>query len=327
MEGIETRPLVLVTNDDGIHAPGLRAIVHALTSTGRYHVNVCAPDREMSAVGHSITTRDPLHVFPVQMEGATAYAVSGTPADCASLGISQALFTSATPDLVISGINRGSNCGYHVVYSGTVAGAREAFIYGVPSIAMSYNWVRGKSGENDFKLAAEACLPVVDMVLTALKNGTYPTGTFLNVDLPTDIASYKGYKVTKQGKSMIKTMWKKITSHDISKGLTGSNSIAVGTADKGNPERKQSTLQNIEVVSVPSAGEIGSVSSSQLWFKREISEFEYGEHGEGMDFGELERGYVTVTPLAALSHVEAEAQECFTEWASRLAEHSASSAL
>ncbi|CAN6454163.1 unnamed protein product [Victoria cruziana] len=279
MEGIETRPLVLVTNDDGIHAPGLRAIVHALTSTGRYHVNVCAPDREMSAVGHSITTRDPLHVFPVQMEGATAYAVSGTPADCASLGISQALFTSATPDLVISGINRGSNCGYHVV--------------------------RGKSGENDFKLAAEACLPVVDMVLTALKNGTYPTGTFLNVDLPTDIASYKGYKVTKQGKSMIKTMWKKITSHDISKGLTGSNSIAVGTADKGNPERKQSTLQNIEVVSVPSAGEIGSVSSSQLWFKREV----------------------TVTPLAALSHVEAEAQECFTEWASRLAEHSASSAL
>ncbi|XP_031488250.1 uncharacterized protein LOC116256150 [Nymphaea colorata] len=323
MDGSKSRPLILVTNDDGIFAPGLRALVHALVSTGRYHVNVCAPDSEMSAVGHAVTVRDALRVIPVQIEGATAYAVSGTPADCACLGISQALFTSSTPDLVISGINRGSNCGYHVVYSGTVAGAREAFIYGVPSIAMSFNWIRGKSGDNDFKIAAEACLPIVDMVLTGLKNGTYPTGTFLNVDFPTDVASHKGYKVTKQGKSMIKTMWKKITSQDVDV----SNSTVVPPVDKGNLEHKKSALKNIEVVSVPSAGEIGSGFSGPLLFKRQISEFEYGEDGEGMDFGELERGYITVTPLAALSHVEAKAQEYFSGWASCLAEYSTSSAL
>ncbi|KAF3775062.1 5'-nucleotidase [Nymphaea thermarum] len=77
MEETKSRPLILVTNDDGIFAPGLRALVHALVSTGRYHVNVCAPDSEMSAVGHAVTVRDALRVIPVQIEGATAYAVSG----------------------------------------------------------------------------------------------------------------------------------------------------------------------------------------------------------------------------------------------------------
>ncbi|XP_043691792.1 5'-nucleotidase SurE-like isoform X2 [Telopea speciosissima] len=213
MDGImNNRPRIMVTNDDGIDGPGLRALVQVLVSTGCYEVQVCAPDSEKSATSHSITWRNiMLTVSRVEIEGATAYAVSGTPADCASLGISKALFP-AVPDLVISGINKGSNCGYHIVYSGTVAGAREAFIHGVPSISVSYDWVRDKSSIDDFKLGAEACLPIINAILTELKNKTYPQRCFLNVDLPTTIASHKGYRVTKQGKSCIKMGWKQVIS-------------------------------------------------------------------------------------------------------------------
>nr|GMD92105.1 5'-nucleotidase SurE-like isoform X4 [Ipomoea batatas] len=133
-------PTVMVTNDDGVDAPGMRALVSVLVSTNRFNVLVCAPDSEKSAVSHSITWRHAIQAKRVHdIPGATAFAVAGTPADCASLGISKALFSSV-PDLVISGINMGSNCGYHIVYSGTVAGAREAFVNGVPSVSLSTGW-------------------------------------------------------------------------------------------------------------------------------------------------------------------------------------------
>ncbi|XP_019075720.1 uncharacterized protein LOC100242666 isoform X2 [Vitis vinifera] len=184
------RPKIMVTNDDGIDAPGLRALVQVLVSTNLYEVLVCAPDSEKSAVSHSITWIHALAVKRVEIEGATAYAVSGTPADSASLGISTTLFPSI-PDLVISGINMGSNCGYHIVYSGTVAGAREAFLNGIPSVSVSYNWVAGKSNVHDFKLAAEACLPMISAVLSEIKNQRYPERCFLNIDLPTDVVNHK----------------------------------------------------------------------------------------------------------------------------------------
>ncbi|KAK4757663.1 hypothetical protein SAY87_018964 [Trapa incisa] len=166
---------------------------------------------EKSAVSHSITWRHPVAVKSVDIIGTTAYAVSGTPADCTSLGISKALFPSI-PDLVISGINKGSNCGYHIVYSGTVAGAREAFFNGVPSISMSYDWVEGKSNVEDYVLGAEACLPLINGLVGDIKNKCYPTGCFLNIDLPTDIVNHKGYKMTKQGKSNFSMGWRKVSS-------------------------------------------------------------------------------------------------------------------
>ncbi|KAK9933332.1 hypothetical protein M0R45_020532 [Rubus argutus] len=167
------KPTVMVTNDDGIDGPGLVALVHVLVSANRYNVLVCAPDTENSAVSHCITWRRPIAAKQVNMAaGATAFAVSGSPADCASLGVCKAIFPSV-PDLVISGINKGSNCGYHIVYSGTVAGAREAFFNGVPAVSVSYDWVE---------------------------------------DLPTNVANNKGYKLTKQGKSKIKKTWRQVTS-------------------------------------------------------------------------------------------------------------------
>ncbi|KAL3727269.1 hypothetical protein ACJRO7_032065 [Eucalyptus globulus] len=205
------RPTVMVTNDDGIDAAGLQSLVRVLVSSGRYNVQVCAPDAERSAVSHSITWRHPLAARRVNVEGAIAFAVAGTPADCTSLGISKALFPSVA-DLVISGINMGSNCGYNIVYSGTVAGAREAFFNGVPSISISYDWVGGISSVQDYTLAAEACLPIIGSILSEIKKSSYPRNCFLNVDLPTDVANHKGYKLTKQGRSTNQVGWEPMTS-------------------------------------------------------------------------------------------------------------------
>ncbi|MBA0875447.1 hypothetical protein Goshw_026373, partial [Gossypium schwendimanii] len=209
----EERPTVMVTNDDGIDAPGLRALVRVLISSNLFRVLVCAPASEQSAVSHSITWRHPVSVKQVDINGAIAYAVFGTPADCASLGISKELF-SFVPDLVVFWLV--ANCqlfpvpytghqwhkhGQQLwlscpvigssVYSGTVAGAREAFFNGIPAVSVSYDWVGGKSSVDDYTLAAEACLPIFRAILAEIKNKSYTLNGFLNIDLPTDIANHK----------------------------------------------------------------------------------------------------------------------------------------
>eukprot|EP00249_Psilotum_nudum_P009547 c22006_g2_i1 orf=244-1059(+) len=195
----DERPIVLVTNDDGIRAPGLRALVQALINAGRCNVHVCAPDSNRSGVGHSLTTHAALAVTAIDIRGATAYEVSGTPADCVSLSLSGLLFPSTKPALVLSGINKGSNCGYHIIYSGTVAGAREAFVCGVPSIALSLNWKRGVSNEHHFIAAAEVILPLIHLALNDIEKGVFPKGFFLNIDIPSNPAQHKGFRVTRQG--------------------------------------------------------------------------------------------------------------------------------
>ncbi|XP_024931219.2 uncharacterized protein LOC107423200 isoform X2 [Ziziphus jujuba] len=245
------RPTLMVTNDDGIDAPGLRALVQVLVSTGRYNVLVCAPDSEKSAVSHSITWRHPLAVKQVQIDGATAFAVAGTPADSASLGVSKALFPTV-PDLVLSGINMGSNCGYHIVYSGTVAGAREAFFNGVPSVSISYDWVGGVSCNEDYKLSAEACLPIINAILVDIKNQSYPQRCFLNIDLPVNVANHKGYKLTKQGKSIFQMGWRQVTSDK-----QGGKMLSTMTMDTNSPASTE--------IETP------VISAENLLFKREIT--------------------------------------------------------
>ncbi|KAK1414824.1 hypothetical protein QVD17_30583 [Tagetes erecta] len=265
------RATIMVTNDDGIDAPGLQALVRVLVSTDRYRVWVCAPDSEKSAVSHSITWRHAVSAKQATITGATAFAVSGTPADCASLGISKALFPSV-PDLVLSGINMGSNCGLHIIYSGTVAGARQGFFHGVPSVSISYDWVGGTSSINDFTLGAEACLPIINAILVEIKNKTYPQTCFLNVDLPTNILKHKGYKLTKQGNSIIKMGWKQVSSD-----AQGGNML--------------STMTN-GPTSVASDTEATPVSQENLLFKREV----LGGHVENRetDYYYLKEGYVTL---------------------------------
>src|SRR6185436_828917 len=123
-------PLILVTNDDGVNAPGIRALAAALRALGE--VWVIAPDREMSACAQSLTLSRPLKA---EMLEERVYAVDGTPADCVNVALQKVL--PRRPALLVSGINRGANVGEDIFYSGTVGGAREGIFYGLPSIAVS----------------------------------------------------------------------------------------------------------------------------------------------------------------------------------------------
>ncbi|KAJ0251148.1 5'-nucleotidase [Hirschfeldia incana] len=289
------RPIVMITNDDGIDAPGLRSLVRVLVSTNLYVVRVCAPDSEKSAVSHSIIWSRPLTAKRVEIEGAEAYAVSGTPADCTGLGLSEALFPSL-PDLVLSGINVGSNCGYNIVYSGTVAGAREAFIYDVPSASISYDWKRGDINANDFVLGAQACLPIINGMLSAIKNKTHPTNCFLNIDLPTDIANHKGYKLTRQGKSLGKMGWRQVEEE--AQGAKMLSTMSMETDSGVVSDNNNDTSAH------------HSKDDSRL-FKRELRTVVVEE---GTDLHFLREGYITVTPIGALSQVDVDCQNYYKEW-------------
>nr|XP_016510542.1 PREDICTED: 5'-nucleotidase SurE-like isoform X1 [Nicotiana tabacum] len=292
--GSEYKPTVMVTNDDGIDATGLRSLVRVLVSSNLFNVLVCAPDSEKSGVSHSVSWRRALSVKKVEISGATAFAVSGTPADSTSIGLSKTLFPSV-PDLVVSGINMGSNCGYHIVYSGTVAGAREAFFNGVPSVSLSYEWVRGKSKVDNFILAAEACMPIITAILAEIKNKTYRQNCFLNIDVPADVTNHKGYRLTKQGKSVYKMGWKQVTSE-----AQGGRMLSTMTMDS-------STSTEACVQEQPS-----STQEEHLLFETEVRGAPVDD--EDGDYSFLQQGYITVTPLSALSPAAIDDVEFFKGW-------------
>lgn len=182
---------ILITNDDGILAPGLRALAQVARDFG--DVKIVAPDRERSACGHSMTMRDPLRVKAVDYDGLEAYEVNGVPVDCVNVGL-----TVAWPDgcdLVLSGINNGPNLGFDVTYSGTVAGAMEGCINRIPSIALSmavfvtgapYHYETGAQWlRENWTLLTEA--------------PTKPL-TFLNVNIPAiDYPELRGNRVAEMG--------------------------------------------------------------------------------------------------------------------------------
>ena len=193
---------ILLTNDDGLTSPGLTTLVHELLRTGRYDLRVVAPEKEQSGVGHCITIHWPLHaekaILPDPIASVPAFQVAGTPADCVKLAITN-LFPDFQPDLVVSGINRGPNVGMNVLYSGTVAGALEAVINGMPAVALSLDVPA--SGLWHFALASELSIPVIDAVV---KNGL-PEWTALNVNIPNrPQADIKGMRITRQGRSGFK---------------------------------------------------------------------------------------------------------------------------
>lgn len=179
---------ILVTNDDGIHAPGLRVLVGELTRLGR--VTVVAPDRERSGAGHAITVQNPLRVTPVEWEGGVvAHAVDGTPADCIKLGLDA--LVEGECDAVVSGINRGPNLGTDVIYSGTVSGAREGYLHGLPAIAASLDSLTNRE---------EAYLPAARLtrLLLAELLGSGPRPVpLLNVNIPA--GEIRGVRITRLG--------------------------------------------------------------------------------------------------------------------------------
>lgn len=187
------KPLILVTNDDGITAPGLRTLIEVMKTIGE--VVVVAPDSPQSAMGHAITVNSTLYVEEVQIDSKeqTEYSCSGTPADCVKLAVKQIL--DRRPDICVSGINHGSNSSINVIYSGTMSAALEAGIEGIPAIGFSlcnYNW-----GAN-----FEGCKAFVKTITeNVLKHGL-PTGVVLNVNIP-DLPKkeIKGIRVCRQAKA------------------------------------------------------------------------------------------------------------------------------
>jgi 5'-nucleotidase len=178
---------ILVTNDDGIQAPGIKCLAEALGEIG--NVFVVAPDRERSAVGHALTLHHPLRATKVDEN---IFAVDGTPTDCVNLGIHSLL--SCKPDIVISGINRGGNLGDDVTYSGTVSAAMEATLMGIPSFAVSL--VTDGEGTN-YPAAAQFAVKLANTI----RREGLPGDTLLNVnvpDLPAD--SLLPPLITSQGK-------------------------------------------------------------------------------------------------------------------------------
>lgn len=164
---------ILLTNDDGIHAEGLQALHKILDR--HHHVTVVAPDRERSAVGHGITLHAPLRAMEVSINGSTnGWAVNGTPVDCVKLALLELM--EERPDLVISGINSGANVGINLSYSGTVAAAKEAAMYGLQSMAVSI-----QANPNPCYDSAAAFVARVSPMVVA---NQLPLGTFLNINFP-----------------------------------------------------------------------------------------------------------------------------------------------
>eukprot|EP01113_Clastostelium_recurvatum_P001138 TRINITY_DN10472_c0_g1_i4.p1 TRINITY_DN10472_c0_g1~~TRINITY_DN10472_c0_g1_i4.p1 ORF type:complete len:343 (+),score=81.54 TRINITY_DN10472_c0_g1_i4:33-1061(+) len=207
-------------------------------------VRVCAPESEQSAVSHAVTIRNHIYAEPVELPGVLSvlksYKVAGTPADCVRIAMSTPIFAelepgvvppsgSSTvtigsgmandaadappallhrplfvPDLVLSGINRGNNAGLNVIYSGTIAGAREGVILGVPSMALSLDHPPGYPSPTDtwdYDMAAEAILPVVDNMIGSVCKGEVPRGVFFSVNIPNveHVSAIKGTRLTRQG--------------------------------------------------------------------------------------------------------------------------------
>ena len=183
---------ILLSNDDGVHAVGLKAMYKELKKFG--DVWVVAPLEEKSTTGHSLTIHKPLRMICMEDR---QYGVSGSPADCVYLGIRQVI--GKMPDLVISGINRGANLGQDVYYSGTVSAAREACILGIPSLAVSLS-VDFKNPKPEVDLHYESAAKIALKVLKSLKTSPLPKHTLLNLNVPDlPLNKVKGVKVVRQG--------------------------------------------------------------------------------------------------------------------------------
>lgn len=177
---------ILITNDDGIHSPGILALQQAMKEIGQ--TIVIAPDRDNSAVSHSLTMNRPLKIHKL---ADNFYTIDGTPTDCVALGLKKILETP--PDLLVSGINTGTNLGDDISYSGTVSAAIEGTMYGIPSMALSV----GGEPPYDYRAAMQIATCMARKIL----RNSLPENTLLNINIPSG-SLYKKIKVTRQGRRL-----------------------------------------------------------------------------------------------------------------------------
>lgn len=184
---------ILVTNDDGVTAPGLMALAHSMRKLGK--VSVLAPDRNWSASGHVKTIDRPLRVKEVFLgDGSSAWACDGAPSDCVALAICG--FLQEKVDLVVSGINPYANLGHDVTYSGTVTAAMEAAIWGLPAVAVSVDSPDNHLGVVDYEPAAEVAIQVAETI----SRYEFNKNSLLNVNVPLlPLEKIKGFRITRMG--------------------------------------------------------------------------------------------------------------------------------
>ena len=198
---------ILISNDDGIAANGIRALTEELSKQHDFNVYVVAPDRERSAAGHSLTLHTPLRVEELEESKSGAkrtWVTNGTPGDCVKLGINAILSEEEQPDFVISGINHGPNLGSDILYSGTVSCAMEGSMLGVPSIAVSLASM--KCDYEDFKYTAR----FIAALLKKLKDYKFPPKMVLNVNVPAlEDEDILGVAITELGRKMFTDNYEK----------------------------------------------------------------------------------------------------------------------
>ena len=188
------KPLILVTNDDGISAKGIKALIEVMSEIG--NVIVVAPDKPQSAMGHAITINNVLHLNKISAENdpITSYSCSGTPVDCVKIAVHEIL--KQKPDLCVSGINHGSNSSINVIYSGTMSAAVEAGIEGIPAIGFSYL-------DYDWNANFEEIKSFVKKIALEVLKNKLPNGVVLNVNLPKlKEHEIKGIKICRQAKAV-----------------------------------------------------------------------------------------------------------------------------
>lgn len=182
-----SKPLILVSNDDGIHAKGVHELIRSLQHLGEV-VCVC-PSSPQSGMGMALTVNSPLRIKKLEnYNGAEMYKVDGTPVDCIKVAVDNIL--PRRPDIVVSGINHGSNAAINVVYSGTMGAAFEGCAYGIPSVGFS---LTSHSEDADFS----PCFPVVDKIVKLVLEKGLPEGICLNVNMPAHVSEYREIKVVR----------------------------------------------------------------------------------------------------------------------------------
>ncbi len=191
---------ILVSNDDGIDSPGILALVHSMSELGE--VTVVAPDRQQSAVGHSMTLSNPLRVTKFHRDGEMfGFSVNGTPADCVKLAIAELM--PEPPDIVVSGINHGPNTAVNILYSGTVSAATEGMLSGIPSMAISVD-------SHSYDANLDAAIYYAKILASNLKSMNLPLNTLMNVNIPSSNRSeVKGIKVAPHNSSLWKDAYLK----------------------------------------------------------------------------------------------------------------------
>ncbi|MGH6892620.1 MAG: 5'/3'-nucleotidase SurE [Dongiaceae bacterium] len=216
---------ILVSNDDGIHAPGLKLLERVARALSK-DVWVIAPEAEQSGASHGLTLRRPLSIHKI---GPRRFAIGGTPSDCVLMAVKH-IITDRPPDLVLSGVNRGANLGEDVIYSGTVAAAREAALLGIRAIAFS----QVRRGETLHWKTAEAFAPEI---IERLYAATWPRSVLMNVNFPPIPPSeVKGIKVAPQGRRVEHTQIKTI------KDPAGREMLWIGDFPTDDPEDPKTDL-------------------------------------------------------------------------------------